>query len=281
MPSVPSNVYPVLLEVSRYLFALLGVLAVLSVLAWILAENRARRDRLRSLPAAGMIGELVVLSGSSELPPQTWFPVPREGVLGSFRSCDLVVPCHGVRARHLDFVWRDGVGLLIRPRSGCEAQVNHALLDCHSDAAACPLTHGGFLRIGDALLRLQVFKALDHTAAESALSPADQAVPFPPDNSSSQLVPGFSADPVSVPIETAQRIPASVPSAPPFLPQAAFPQADGPFVIQGPVPAPDAPAGTVPSVPPQAGVSQPGNAPPAPDNRSPRRADRWKEEWGE
>ena len=118
MLSVIKDIYPTLLECSRYLFALLGVLIALSAFAWLVAENRSRRERLRSLPAAGTVGELVVLSGGPELSPQTWFPVPREGVLGSFRSCDLVVPCAGVRSRHLDFAWRDGAGLLIRPRSG-------------------------------------------------------------------------------------------------------------------------------------------------------------------
>ena len=90
-------------QVSRYLFAFLFALASLSALGWVHAEKVQRRNRLRSLPEAGKIGELVVLAGSDELPPQTWFPVTREGVLGSVRSCDLVVPCAGVKAHHLDY----------------------------------------------------------------------------------------------------------------------------------------------------------------------------------
>ena len=35
------------------------------------------------------MGELIVLSGGQDLDTNTWFPVPREGVLGSIRSCDL------------------------------------------------------------------------------------------------------------------------------------------------------------------------------------------------
>ena len=251
MPSVPSNIYSVLMEVSRYLFALLGVLALLAALAWIMAENRAHKERLRSLPAAGTIGELVVLSGGPELSPQTWFPVPREGVLGSFRSCDLVVPCDGIKARHLDFVWQDGVGLLIRPRSGCQVQINNALLDCHSDAASCPLTHGGFLRIGDAVLRLQVYKALDHTATEVVAQSPEMPGPAPVNECPAQL-PAYDPGAVSVspPVEA---IPEPAFSAP----------ADMAFIPSAPVSQP-----SVPLSAPSAG-------------HTPRRSDRWKEEWGE
>lgn len=250
MPAVPSNIYPVLMEVSRYLFAVLGVVALLAVLAWIASENRSRRERLRSLPAAGTIGELVVLSGGRELPPQTWFPVPREGVLGAFRSCDLVVPSPGVRARHLDFVWRDGVGLLIRPRSGCEVLVNDSLLDCHSDSAACPLNHGGLLRIGETILRLQVFKALDHTVADTVMNVADSPISAPAYQQavpSSASVPDFVAAPIPIQPMPGPDMPVPVDSA---------------FVSQ-------------PVVSPSAG-SQSDTA-----DRSPRRADRWKEDWGE
>ena len=251
MPSVPSNIYSVLMEVSRYLFALLGVLALLAALAWIMTENRAHKERLRSLPAAGTIGELVVLSGGPELSPQTWFPVPREGVLGSFRSCDLVVPCPGIKARHLDFVWQDGLGLLVRPRSGCQIQVNNALLDCHSDAASYPLTHGGFLRVGDAVLRLQVFKALDHTAAETVVQSAEPAGSVPANEYPSQL-PVYDPGAVSV-FTPVKEIPEPAFSAP----------ADTAFVPSDPVSQPSVPS------------SAPAAAHP------PRRSDRWREEWGE
>ena len=124
----PEDIY----RVSRYFFAFLGFLSVLSALGWLHAEKKSRRERLRSIPSAGTVGELMVLEGSDDLPPQTWFPVTREGVLGSVRSCDLVVPCPGVKAHHLDYSWCDGVGLIIRPRSGCEVTVNGIRLDCRS-----------------------------------------------------------------------------------------------------------------------------------------------------
>ena len=151
--------------VSRYLYAFLLLMVALAALGWVRSEAGFRRNRLRMLPSAGTIGELMVLQGSRDLPPQTWFPVSHEGVLGSVRSCDLVIPCPGVKSRHLDYVWQDGVGLLVRPRSGCEIWVNGILLDCRSDAAAFPLTNGSVLQIGQAVLRLNVLKAFDHTSS--------------------------------------------------------------------------------------------------------------------
>ena len=117
----------------------------LFALAWHHSDRRERRERIKNLPGTGTVGELVVLSGSDELPRDTWFPVPREGVLGSLRSCDLVVPCPGVRSQHLDFSWQDGTGLLIRPRAGCEVLVDAIPVSRRGAYADAPLLHGSLL----------------------------------------------------------------------------------------------------------------------------------------
>ena len=117
MPVASEDVWKILYTVSRYLFPLLAIALFFLVLFYILSESRNRREKVRELPGSGTVGELIVLSGSSELDVNTWFPVPREGVLGCVRSCDLVIPCPGVHAKHLDFSWEDGSGLLIRLRS--------------------------------------------------------------------------------------------------------------------------------------------------------------------
>ena len=248
----------VIFQVSRWFFAFLGVLAVLSAFGWLHAEKKARSICLRSLPAAGTVGELMVLAGSDELPVQTWFPVCREGVLGSVRSCDLVVPCPGVKAHHLDFYWKDGIGLIIRPRSGCEVLVDRFPLDCRSDVISHPLTHGGCLQVGEAVLRLQVLKALDltyHSRVEET-EEINSAV-MPP------------VDPASLPYD-------SVP----------YEQGPGMPVWYGPVPYNSNP------VPEQAAVPEymcvpteikpEPSAPVQPVQPSPiRRGDRWKEDWSE
>ena len=103
MFSVSPEIYSVLSDASRWLFAFFALMLLLFALGWHRSDRKERRDRFMNLPGAGTVGELVVISGSDRLPQDTWFPVPREGVLGSLRSCDLVVPCPGGAVR-------DGVG---------------------------------------------------------------------------------------------------------------------------------------------------------------------------
>ena len=157
-----SSLFEVLSLAARYLFSLMGVIIVLRSFAWLLAERSERHRVLRTLPDAGTIGELVVLEGSEELPAGLSIPVPWEGVLGSVRSCDIVVPCPGVRKRHLTFSWETGTGLTILPCSGCEAQVDGVTLNVRTrEKDARPMVHGSFLKVGSALLRLRVFAGLD------------------------------------------------------------------------------------------------------------------------
>ena len=260
MPVVPENIWNVLYTVSRYLFPLLALSLVFLVLFFILSESANRRERIRGLPGSGTVGELVVLSGGQDLDVNTWFPVPREGVLGSIRSCDLVIPCPGVHNKHLDFSWQDGQGLLIRPLTGCEVLINGTPVNCRTNAAAVPLTHGSVLQIGSAVLRLHLFAALDNTAAPVQTPPAE--------------ISGFNGIPAAVPNNTlvmpAQILPVQTPFQVPCQAQ--------PSNMSEPYP---------PAVDdfPQASV---GPVSPDPDEVSPeaqpvriRRSDRWKEDLGE
>ena len=161
MFSVSPEIYSVLSQASRWLFILLALMLLFLAFSWHHTDRKERRDRFKNLPGAGTVGELVVLSGSDELPVDTWFPVPREGVLGSLRSCDLVIPCPGVSSHHLDFSWQDGTGLLIRPRVGCEVLIDGVPVTRRG--MDMPLIHGSVLQIGSAVLQLQLFAALSHT----------------------------------------------------------------------------------------------------------------------
>ena len=161
---VSSDLYEVLSLAARYLFALLGVLIVLRSFIWLMHDRAERRLRLRNLPDAGMIGELTVLAGSADLSPGTVIPVPWEGVMGSVRSCDLYIPCEGIRKQHLSFSFQPGNGLLIHPWNGCEARVNDVLLTCKSRMDEMPMVNGSFLQAGSALLRLRLFAGLNHCA---------------------------------------------------------------------------------------------------------------------
>ena len=246
MPVVSGDIWKILYTVSRYLFPLLAVCLVFLVLFYILSESRNRREKVRGLPGSGTVGELIVLSGSRDLEANTWFPVPREGVLGSIRSCDLVIPCPGVHTRHLDFSWSDGLGLLLKPRTGCEVQVNGVPVTCRTRAADVPLTHGGILQVGSATLRLHLFAALDNTPASA--SPASAEMP-------PMTVPGF----VPYPAQPGE------PYSPVPVPPASMQTVPDPMIQS-----PDAPP--LPAEDP---------LPPPAVSELPRRSDRWKEDLGE
>ena len=238
---------------------------LLFAFSWLHDERRKRRERFRALPEAGSIGELVVISGSDQLPADTWFPVPREGILGSLRSCDLVVPCPGVQSRHLIFSWQDGTGLLIRPFSGCETFVNGISLTTADKADMPVMVHGSCLQVGSAVLRLQLLSALEHTNRPfqvtvpspdfSGRTDAQQPLPYPP-------VPQGSPFPFTDPSiqeEMTQPYPAEQPAD--AVPAVFVP---GPEQ-QDPVPCAFAPV--------------PEDLPPAAPRR--KRTDRWKEDFSE
>ena len=269
MMKVSPEIYKVILQSSRYLFAFFALMLLFFAAAWLYDERRKRRDRLRYLPEAGNIGEMVVISGSDQLPVDTWFPIPREGVLGSLRSCDLVVPCPGVHARHLAFSWQDGTGLIIKPFPGCETFVDGISLITAEKSDMPVMVHGSCLQVGSAVLRLQLLSALEHTNrtfAASAPSPeyadafaAQQTQPYAPFPQEPVL---HFADP---PVQGYMDQPYS-----PGQPAGDMPSAFAPMPESQPSPVP-VDASSAPE-------GQPPAPPPAPRRK---RADRWKEDFSE
>ena len=248
--------YNAIFLVSHWLFAFFTLMLLLFAFAWHRSDRKERRNRFKNLPGAGTVGELVVLSGSDELPPDTWFPVPREGVLGSLRSCDLVIPCPGVQSQHLDFSWQDGSGLLVRPRAGCDVFVDGAPVSRRGAYADAPLVHGSLLQVGTAVLRLNLFSALSHTnqsfVPQSPSSVPEQQTWMPPaaqNPYAASQVWYAPPDQGSAPGQPVPPLPPEV-QAPPVQPQTEQPQADQ------------------------------QSAQPQPAQRR-RRADSWKEDWSE
>ena len=260
MFSVTPELYSTVSLVARWLFAFFALMLLLFAFSWHHSERKEQRERFRNLPGAGTVGELLVLSGSDELPQDTWFPVPREGILGSLRSCDLVSPCPGVRSQHLDFSWQDRTGLLVRPRLGCDIVVDGVLVDRREAADGVPLLHGSVLQVGSAVLRLQLFAALSHT--NRTFSPA---VPMQP---ASPAAAAWTPQPQPQPMQ----------------PQPAQPQ---PMPVSYPpscFPAPPAPPGPQQDfILPEDAVRAAAADPEPPLQEAPRRkrADRWKEDWSE
>lgn len=260
-----SELYQVISLASRYLFVFLGVLIVFRALIWLISDRRERLSDLRRLPDAGMIGEMVVLAGSSDLPEGTVLPVPREGVLGFVRTCDLVVPCSGVRKRHLWFSFEDGKGLVIRPQSGCEALIDANPVDCHSKEPVTVMSHGSYLQVGSAMLRLRVFAGLDSAAGFETPGAADPGFyypdvpypvdPLPPAGSYTENLPPCIPGPMSgTP---------GYPVSPSFPESGTFP-GSGQAEDRGPVSGPVAENDRVTAVPSRK-----------------RRSARWEDDWSE
>lgn len=179
---MPDNIYEIIALAMRYWFTALGVLIVWRAFSWLRKDRRLKHKRLRTLPDAGMIGEMVVIEGSRDLPEDTLISVPREGVLGFLRSCDLVVPVSGVNNQHADFVFVPGKGLRIFPRRGCECTVDGEDIHSRRDAKAHPMGHHSTLVMGEAVLRLRLFAGLDapyHPDYDEEDAPLPQDMPTP------------------------------------------------------------------------------------------------------
>ncbi len=158
---MPGEIYSVLSTGMRYWFALLGVLIVWRSFHWLRRDRKETHRRLKRLPDAGNIGVFRVLAGGPQLAEGEELPVPREGVLGSVRTCDIALPVSEVRKRHLDFFYVDGQGLHVQPRRGCACSVDGVELTHRSGRQSPLLTHGSILQAGDALLRLYLFEGLE------------------------------------------------------------------------------------------------------------------------
>ncbi len=166
-----AQAYELLALGARYWFAFLGVIIVWRSFMWLRKDAKIRRKRLRQLPDAGLVGELVVLAGSETLPPGTVIPLPREGTLGSLRSCDVSIPCSGVASRHGDFRFENGVGLILTPAPQMTFMVDGE--EPPPSQREWVMHHGSRLVIGDALLRMRLFMGLE-TARSAAFQLDDE-----------------------------------------------------------------------------------------------------------
>lgn len=188
---LPNEVYTVVAGAMRYIFVLLGILIVLRAFLMLRRDRRETDRALRRLPDAGLIGEFEILRGSEYLEEGSVLPLPSEGTLGYYRSCDLTLPCPGVRKRHLDFMLDDRYGLLIHPRAGCLVTVDGFQLNTRSRPETHPMLHGSEIEIGTALLRLRLFAGVCPERG-AAFMPDTQPVISSADTVSASLEPDQS-----------------------------------------------------------------------------------------
>ena len=202
-----ADVYEILSLAARYLFALLGVLAVLRAFFWLIRERSVRHGLMRQSPDIGMVGELLVMRGNDEAPAGMVIPVPREGVLGCLRGCDIVVPCSGVSRCHLDFSFEYGTGLVLFPKTGKTVVIDGNEYSGRSECGA--MLHGSVLEIGSAMLKLRLFAALNHGDSRSSV-PDGNGIPYrDPEQPPYQ-------DPDRIPYQTREQISYQFPEQVPY-----------------------------------------------------------------
>ena len=188
-------VYEVVAQAARYWFLLLMALIVWRSYRWYHKDRKQRKKRLRLLPDAGYVGELVVLEGSGELPAGRVLPVSSEGMLGCLRGCDLYVPVRGVGKKHLWYSFDDENGLLVEPCRGRRVLVDGMPLEAGHRRTY--LAHGSRLQLGEAVLRLRLFAGFEQAGAQRAvaheLAPEAPDAPVPPQSPEPQTAPSPAA----------------------------------------------------------------------------------------
>lgn len=155
-----SIAYQMLSLGARPLFLFLAVVVMLRAAFYLLREHHSRRQILRTLPDAGMVGEM------RDVESDKAYPLPREGILGSGRSCDIRLP--GIKRRHLNFAFIEGKGILLTPCS----RASSASLNGRPLQRGAYALHGALLQAGGYTLRIRLFAGLNvpHPAAFQELS---------------------------------------------------------------------------------------------------------------
>lgn len=179
---VQDTAYELLSMGMRYVFILLMLLFLLRAYVLMRRGSRAWRRALRNLPDAGLVGELV------DVTENRGYPLPREGLIGSGRSCDIRLP--GLRWREFHFVFRPGHGVCLMPIH----QRNGALLDGEPLKRGNEFAlHGTILEIRGLSCRFRLFAGLDlparqRTAQANVLREAEPA-PWPGIETAPQPLP--------------------------------------------------------------------------------------------
>ncbi len=171
---MPDELYEIIALAARYWFLLLMVLIAWRSFRWFARDRRKYKRRLKLLPDAGYVGELVVVSGDDTIRRGVCLPVAREGQLGYLRSNDVCLPVEGVAGRHLWFLFDDTDGLRVQPLRGRTVKADGTeLTGAHAHAF---LSHGSTLQVGRATLKLRMFSGFEYASEVSARRrPLDEA----------------------------------------------------------------------------------------------------------
>ena len=163
---LPDELYEIIALAARYWFLFLMVLIAWRSYRWYARDRKKFKKRLKLLPDAGYVGELVVVRGDEAVQRGVCLPVSREGMLGYLRSNDVCLPAGGVANRHLWYAFDDADGLLVSPLRGRMIVADGQELI--GSRARAFLSHGSTLIVGQAKLRLRMFEGFEYAGELSA-----------------------------------------------------------------------------------------------------------------
>lgn len=156
--------YQLLAMFMRYWFVFLMVMITFRAFRWLYKERREYRKKLKVLPDAGLIGELVDLRTGET------YPLPREGYISGRRLADISLK--GYRHQRIAFEFEAGKGIAVTPlrRGHCPQ------LDGDTLRGTAYALHGSVLDLGDRTLRFRLFAGLDIPAREMDYQDTDGVV---------------------------------------------------------------------------------------------------------
>ncbi|MBN1778380.1 MAG: hypothetical protein JW811_09685 [Clostridiales bacterium] len=163
---MPDDIYEIVSLAARYWFLLLMFIIAWRSYRWYVKDRKKFKRRVRLLPDAGYIGELVVVQGDDILKKGTCLPVNREGVLGYLRSNDVCVPAGGIANRHMWYTFDDTDGLRVEPMRGRMIIADGEELIGRRMRAY--LAHGSTLTVGQAKMRLRMFSGFEYAGETGA-----------------------------------------------------------------------------------------------------------------
>ena len=144
------DLYEIIAMLMRYIFVIIGALILLRAYIWLRRDAKAYRKEMKALPDAGFVGEIV------DLQTQKSQPLPREGIIGKGRNCDICLKYHGVKRCHALFSFEDGKGIKIMPRRRRSTRMEGVEV-----GAAGYALHGTQMELGDAVIRIRLFAGLN------------------------------------------------------------------------------------------------------------------------
>ena len=155
---MPTQLYELLSLSMRPIFLLLLLYLCFRSTLWASHDRMAYNKKMKYLPDAGLVGEVVSLRTGKV------YPLAREGTIGSEKRNDIVLKRPKVHPIHCTCQFVEGKGIAVFPY-----KKNIVLLDGEKVCGKQYALHGSVVNIGDDSLRFRLFEGLNIPYMPSAI----------------------------------------------------------------------------------------------------------------